>query len=226
MIHNWDLVTFLHWRYEPAAVQALLPEGLEIEEFDGSAWVGLVPFRMTVRLPGAPPVPWLSRFPETNVRTYVRGPDGRAGIFFLSLEASRLPAVVTARSRFGLPYMWARMSLRQDGDHLEYESSRVWPGPRGASLLARVRVGEPFEGAEPSGLDDFLVSRFRLYSERNGRLLTVAADHQPWPLRHAHVPQLHDELMAAAGLPASEGDPLVHYSDGVEVRIGRPERLG
>ena len=89
MVHWWDELTFIHWRYEPEQVQRLLPEGLEVETMDGSAWVGLVPFFLRVGLPHVRPVPWLSQFAETNVRTYVRSADGRSGVWFFSLEAAR-----------------------------------------------------------------------------------------------------------------------------------------
>src|ERR1051325_7601239 len=96
MLQQWRLLTFLHWRFPAADVARLLPEGLTAQTFARTAWVGLVPFVMVgVRAPGVPPLPWLSRFPETNVRTYVRGPDGKPGIWFYSLDAARLPAVLT-----------------------------------------------------------------------------------------------------------------------------------
>src|SRR2546430_14347972 len=111
-------------------VQALLPAGLTVQTFDGTAWVGLIPFLMVgVRAPGVPALPWLSRFPETNVRTYVRGRDGRSGIWFFSLDATRLPAVVAGRSGFGLPYPWAAVSVRRSGAMIAYRSRRPWPGP-------------------------------------------------------------------------------------------------
>src|SRR5437764_4088089 len=108
---RWSEVTFLHWTYEPDRVQRLLPPGLTAETFDDSAWVGLVPFRMTVRASRGPAVPWVSFFPETNVRTYVRAVDGSTGIWFFSLDAAQPGAVVTARSWLGPPYEWARMAV-------------------------------------------------------------------------------------------------------------------
>ena len=111
MLQTWETLAFLHWDYDPGDVQRLLPAGLDVDTADGRAWVGLIPFRLTIRAPGLPPVPWVSRFSEINVRTYVRGPDGRAGIFFFSLEASRLGAVVAARWWYQLPYMWAAMRI-------------------------------------------------------------------------------------------------------------------
>jgi len=109
------VLTFLHWRFPPEAVQRLLPPGLEVETRDGSAWVGLIPFLMAVGLPHVEPLPWASRFCETNVRTYVRDEAGRSGIWFFSLDAARLGAVVVARSAYRLPYFWAAMSVQHPG---------------------------------------------------------------------------------------------------------------
>src|SRR5262245_34843152 len=116
MMQHWRRLAFLHWRYPPDVVQALLPEGLRVETFDGDAWVGLIPFLMAgVRLPRVPALPWLSRFAETNVRTYVTGPDGRSGIWFFSLDAARAPAVLAGRVGYGLPYEWSAMTVRVAG---------------------------------------------------------------------------------------------------------------
>ncbi len=220
MLHRWETLTFLHWSYEPAIVRRLLPPGLEVDEYDERAWVGLVPFRMRIRRPGLPEVPWVSVFPETNVRTYVRGPDGRTGIWFLSLEAARLGAVLAARTLYRLPYMWARMTLEARPDLVRYWSRRRWPGPRGARCAVAVVPGEPIE---PGALDHFLTARFRLYGPG---LTAVNAEHPPWPLRRARLLALRDELLEAAGLPTPAGPPLVHYSDGVDVRIGTRKPLG
>jgi uncharacterized protein YqjF (DUF2071 family) len=225
MHQDWRSLTFLHWRYPPEVVRPHLPDGLELDTYDGSAWVGLIPFLMDrVRAPAGPPAPWLSRFPETNVRTYVRGPDGQPAIWFFSLDAARLPVVLTARAGYGLPYMWAAMSVRRDGDTVAYRSRRHWPGPRGASCVARVAFGAPI--ADPGPLEVFLTARFHLYSTWAGRLVTAAAAHEPWPLRHGHVEELRQDLVPAAGLPAPDGAPLVHASDGVSVRIGAWRSVG
>lgn len=216
MLHRWRQATFLHWRYPAEVVQALLPAGLRVETFDGTAWVGLIPFVMEVR------VPWLGRFPETNVRTYVRGPDGRTGIWFFSLDAARLAAVAGGRAGFGLPYHWAAMRVDEDGADLRYRSRRR--GGTHATNHALVRVGAPL--TEPGPLAEFLTARLRLYAVMAGRLVAANARHGPWPLRAAEVPDLHDELVPAAGLPAPDTPPLVHASPGVEVSVGawRPLR--
>lgn len=183
MVHHWDEPTFLHWRFRPADVQRLLPAGLEVEPFAGDAWVGLVPFYMRVGLPGVGSVPWLSRFCETNVRTYAHSADGRTGIWFFSLDAARLGAVCTARTAYRLPYYWARMSLRWDGPVLTYESRRRWPGPRGTASTAVVRVGERFAADDLGELDRFLTARWSLFSTPRSGLHLALAAHDPWPRR-------------------------------------------
>jgi hypothetical protein len=229
MVQWWDQLAFVHWCYEPAEVQRLLPEGLFVDEHDGSAWVSLVPFFLRVGLPGTPSVPWFSRFAETNVRTYVRSADGRRGVWFSSLDAERLGAVVVARVSYQLPYFWAEMSI--DGPPggtadptgvWTYRSRRRWPGPRGATSELRVRVGDVYRPDELGSLDHFLTARWGLFSSPPWGLRHAPAWHEPWPLRRAEVLDLDDGLLAAAGLPPPPEPPLAHWSPGVEVRIGWP----
>ena len=229
MIHRWEWLTFLHWSYEPSAVQRLLPPGLTAETSDGRAWVGLVPFQMWVAPPRLPALPWLGRFCETNVRTYVRDRHGRSGVWFFSLEAARLAAVVAARTTYRLPYYWAAMRLDRTPDRLLYTTRRRWPGaPRAAAgATIAVRPGEMIPPAEVTALEHFLTARWRLFSPAGSNRLRYAdAEHAPWPLQRATLEQCQDSLLTAAGLPAPVGAPLVHYSRGVEVRIGLPRAVG
>lgn len=225
MMMRWDHLTFLHWSYPPEVVQRLLPPGLTVHTFDGRAWVGLVPFVMEVRAGRGPAIPWLSHFCETNVRTYARAVDGTVGVWFLSLDAARLAAVVTARGTYHLPYFWSAMTYEEDGDERTYTCRRRWPGPRGASSRVRVRVGEPYAPTELTDLDHYLTARWRLYSHRRRGQRFALAAHDPWPLHRVQVLDLDDELVAAAGLPQPDGEPLAHWSPGVEVRVGYPARL-
>lgn len=214
MLHRWETVTFLHWRFEPSVVQRLLPPGLTVQTCEGSAWVGLVPFVMVVAAPMGTTVPWASRFCETNVRTYVRDRSGRSGIWFLSLDAARLGAVVVARTTYRLPYFWSRMRLSTAGPVVTYTCARRWPGPAGARSEAVVRVGAPLARGELSTLDHFLTARWVLFSVAGSRYRYAQAEHPPWPLRRAQVLHLDDELVAAAGLPRPDAEPLAHHSDG------------
>jgi uncharacterized protein len=220
MLHEWSTVTFLHWPYRSPVVQRLLPRGLEVESVDGQAWVGLVPFRMRdVRIPGVPAVPWLSQFPETNVRTYVRGPDGQSAIWFFSLDAARLPTVLAARVGYRLPYFWSDVSVRVTGGQLGYRCRRRRPG-RGARCDAEVAMGVPLTEAECDEAALFLTARYRLFTMVAGRLAVAEAEHPPWPLRRAKVPDLDQNLLQRTGLPAPTGDPLAHACPAVPVRIG------
>src|SRR5215469_12824381 len=224
MRQRWERLTFLHWRFEPAEVARLLPPGLEPDLFDGAAWVGLVPFFMHVATAGGRMAPWVSRFPETNVRTYVRNADGLPGIWFFSLDAARLGAVVVARTTYRLPYFWSSMSVESGGTgEISYRCRRRLPGPS-ASSLTRVAIGARIGDGELGERDHFLTARWILFSDAGSWRRLARARHDPWPLHRAEARTVDDGLLVAAGLPAPDGPPLVHYSPGVDVAIGRPER--
>jgi uncharacterized protein YqjF (DUF2071 family) len=222
MRQQWQRLTFLHWQFEPPVVQRLLPRWLQPELFDGAAWVGLVPFFMHVATPGGRELPWASKFCETNVRTYVRDRAGRTGIWFLSLDAARLGAVAVARATYRLPYFWSQMQLTETGDQVSYGCRRRLPGPRATSVVS-IEVGNPYQDYELQARDHFLTARWILFTTLSGRPTLARASHQPWPLHRAWVRDLDDRLVTAAGLPAPQAPPLVHYSPGVDVAIGRPE---
>lgn len=219
----WRNLTFIHWPYDPDVVQRLLPEGLTADTHDGKVWVGLIPFEMQVMLPGGIPIPREGRFPETNVRTYVRGPDGTPGVWFHSLEAGRLSATAIARATYGLPYYWAEMSTTAAGPVWTYRSSRRWPGPKGAHTEIAVRVGAAIGDDEQSSLEHYLTARWGLFSTFANRVVHAPVSHGVWPLRRAELLHLDDDLVAAAGLPQPVGEPVVHWTEGTEVRIGRPQ---
>ena len=221
MLQSWENLSFLHWRCDSRSLQKLLPRGVEVDVFDGSAWVGVTPFRVVnVRPPGMPSLPWISTFPETNVRTYVYGPDGERGIWFFSLEADRLLAVIAARTLYGLPYRWANMRAERLGDVVEYKSDRHDPR-RPAHSTIRVRIGQRCRTAE---LESFLTSRFRLYTILHRKMAFADVEHEPWPLYSAHVIEIRQNLLEGSGLPPYHGEPIVHYSPGVHTRIAAPRQ--
>jgi uncharacterized protein YqjF (DUF2071 family) len=217
---GWRDVTFLHWAVDPALVAPLLPDGARPDEFDGATYVGLIPFRMRrIGLFGAPGLPYLGSFAETNVRLYSVDEQGRRGVVFRSLEADRLLPVLTARWVARLPYLWSRMRVERDGDRLTYRAHRRWPGPRGAGGAVTVRVGDPL--AEPGPLALFLTARWGLHQTTGGRLAYWPNEHPAWPLHTAELLNLADDLVAAAGLPSVGGAPdSVLFSPGVDVRFG------
>lgn len=222
MLHqSWNVATWIHWPYDPAAVSHVVPEGLELDTFEGRAWVGLVPFLIeNQRAPGTPALPWVSRARETHLRTYVTAPDGRSGSWFFYLENSLLPAVVAGRAVFFLPYMWSRMSLERRGETVEYRGRRL--APPGTEHRVVVEAAEPYADEELGGLDVFLTAQWILYTRYGRRLAAVPVEHPPWPLRRARLRGLQQDLLEAAGLPPPQGDPLVHFSAGVDSLIGFP----
>ena len=225
MVHWWDELTFLHWDFDPHAVQRLLPAGLTVETMEGHAWVGLVPFFLHVGLPRVPSVPWLSRFAETNVRTYVRSEDGARGIWFFSLDAALprcgghgagdLPPAVLLVGDVDRPV--------SDDDLVSVSSALARAS--GARSDALIEIGDPFRPDELTELDHFLTARWALFSAPRSGLRHALAVHEPWPLHRAKVVELHDELVAAAGLPQPTEEPIVHHSPTVAVRIGWPSRI-
>lgn len=233
---SWESLTFVHWRVDPGQVQALLPDDLVVDEYDGSAWVSLTPFVMANMRPlGIPDAAaghalrGLSRIPrltrpdttaETNLRTYVRGPDGRDGLWFLTIHAASTALSAAIRAAVGAPYHPANMTVQRSGDSLAYAGTR-----RGHEESYRIAV-TPGEAVVPSELEVWLTGRWRAYTLHLGRLLATPVEHEPWPLRQASLDSLEHSLTRCVGLPEM-GDPaLVQFSDGVQhVRLGRPTLL-
>lgn len=220
MLQRWCCLTFLHWRYPVDVVQRQVPQQLQVESFDGSAWVGITPFLLRgLRAKSLPPLPWISQFPETNCRTYVRAPDGHSGIWFFSLDAARILAVMGARLTYGLPYAWSRMRVTRTAGQVIYQSARRWPDSRSRTRI----VVEPGDEIDPEPLDLFLTARFRLYSFMFGKLICAKVAHPPWPLRGARLIEAHQTLTDAAGLSRPLQVDMVRYSPGVDVCIASPE---
>ncbi|MDX6308392.1 MAG: uncharacterized protein QOI06_1438 [Nocardioidaceae bacterium] len=223
MHQSWRDVTFLHWRVDANRVAPLLPPGTVPDVFDGSSWVGLIPFRMVgAGLLTGPAVPWLGTFPEINVRLYGVDGTGRRSVVFRSLESSRLAVVLGARATFGLPYCWAGMRVRRVGTGIEYTTARRWPGDRGIGARIVVRPDPLVVHDDP--LADFLTARWGLHTRWTGRTLFVPNEHSTWPLQSATLLDLRDDLVGAAGLPGlSDREPdSVLYSAGVRTVFGLP----
>src|SRR5262245_38562455 len=171
MVQSWSHLLFLHWTVPVEALRRRLPASLEVDTFEGRAYVGLVPFTIHgVRPPRLPGLPGLKRFHEVNLRTYVRPPGGEAGVWFFSLDAASRLAVLGARAWYRLPYHFARIEMRAEGGGWLYRAQRQWPAPVPAHCSLRYApAGEP--GAAREGtLEHFLVERYVLYAERRGRM--------------------------------------------------------
>ncbi|WP_165250582.1 YqjF family protein [Paludisphaera soli] len=220
MRQRWADLLFLHWPVPAAVLRPLIPEALEVDEHEGVAYVGLVPFTMTgIRFSWSPPVPGTSRFHEVNVRTYVHHQGRDPGVWFFSLDAANALAVRVARRFWSLPYHFARMGLSRAAGGIAYRSERLWPGPTPAGCdLAYRPKGTPRASA-PGTLEHFLAERYILYTTHRGRLLAGRVHHAPYPLQPARVDGLEECLLAAAGLPRPDVAPLAHYASEVRVRV-------
>lgn len=222
MAQHWCDLAYVHWRYEPEVVQSLLPRELSVDTFDGSAWVGLIPFSMRgIGLARGPGVPYFGTFSEVNVRTYVRHGD-RSGVWFFSLDVDRLVPALVARAGYRLPYCWGATFHHRDGDRLTTVVNRRWPD-RVDTARVEVERAEPVTATE---LDVFLTARWGLFSPTRRGMRYAAVDHGSWPLRKARLVDVAaDSLIEASGLPRPRGEVHVRCSDGVAVRIGKPRRV-
>jgi uncharacterized protein YqjF (DUF2071 family) len=208
-LQRWEHVAFVHWRFPAATLRPLVPAGLEVQEIDGSAWIGFVPFRLArLRAPGLPSLPGWSTFAELNLRTYVS--DGEHdGVLFLRVLCARRLVTAAFRVGLGLPYVHAHGRVETSDGATSYEAK----GTR-----AHVVVG-PRE--EPDALVTSLTGRWSAFTPHLGRLWRVPVEHQPWPLHRARLDRLTIGMLTDVGLPPPDL-PLVHWSPGVDARLGGP----
>ena len=225
MVQRWHDLLFAHWRCPITELRSLIPEPLGIETFDGSAWVGVIPFYMSgVRMRAAPPVPTANAFEELNVRTYVTL-DGRPGIWFFSLDCASSLAVLGARVGIYLPYFRASMSMVRNGDDIEYASERWWLAGNPAAFAGRYRpVGDSYQPA-PGSLDHFLTERYCLYSSAGKRIWRGDIIHPRWNLRAAEATIERNSMIAAAGIRPLGHTPLTHFAEFQDVRFWWPVRV-
>jgi uncharacterized protein len=223
MYQCWKKLLFLHWRWNADQIQKRLPTGLTIDCFDGSAWIGIVPFFMSgVRPAGLPPLPVISNFLELNLRTYVRDKSGRPGVWFFSLDANQPLAVWAARIGFALPYRHAVMRAGQVGGWTDYVSARSGHGP---VLNYRYRCKGTAKEAALGSLEFFLIERYRLFAFRSGQLLTSRVHHPPYQVSQAEAKRYDPRLLELEGLDTPDRAPdHVCYADRVDVSAYLPEK--
>jgi uncharacterized protein YqjF (DUF2071 family) len=214
---TWVDLAFLHWRLDPDALRRHVPDAVELETFDGSAWLGITPFVLTdFRLRGVPPLPYVSTFPEVNVRTYVTR-DGRPGIWFFSLDAASTLAVEGAKRLYRLPYNRAQMRCVRLGDRVHYESARP-----GATFSGSYRGTGALFHAEPGSLEHFLTERYCLYTTDGGRAFRAEIHHLPWDLQQGEA---RVDLNTMAPLELPDEAPHVLFAPRQDVVVWALEEL-
>jgi uncharacterized protein YqjF (DUF2071 family) len=226
MHQKWGELLFMHWPINEKQLRPLIPSQLEIDTFDGSAWIGVVPFTMWgIRAAFLPPIPGTSAFHELNVRTYVQH-RGVPSVWFLSLDAASKLAVWGARRFYYLPYFYARMSLEQNGSTINYSSSRRDRRGAPAEFQASWIIGNDLPQTAPGSLEFFLTERYCLDSEHKGKLYRARIHHRPWPLQKAEISSLNSTMIESHGLPAPNNDlPLLHYCEELSVSIWPLKRI-
>jgi len=218
---SWRDLLFAHWPVPSAALRPLVPASLEIQEFDGTSWIGLVPFRMTgvMRRP-LPDMPWVSAFPELNVRVYVER-DGKPGVWFLSLDATNPLAVWAARRFFHLPYFRAQMSIVRQADWFRYSSRRP-----SAEFVGSYRPASRIYRSLPGSLEHWLTERYCLYARApDGALWRNDVQHAPWPLQAAEAIIEQNTMFGFHGLQVEPSPPILHFAQRIDVVVWGGERV-
>lgn len=223
MLQTWAELLFLHWRVDPEGLQKTLPKGLHLDTWDGTAWLGIVPFHMRkIRPTGLPIVPWISNFLELNVRTYVHDESGRPGVWFHSLDTNRLIASQIGRSVFKLPYFPASMQSRTDESGWSNYRCRRLGRRETASYRFRPEASQAAVTSIPGTLEFFLLERYLLFSHdpRSGRIFSGQVHHTPYHYRNVEVSDASPLPLVWGGLPAVEGPP-VHacFAEPVDVEV-------
>lgn len=219
---RWESLLFCHWEVPTSQLRQLVPADLELDTWEGRAFVGIVPFKMRNIRPWWLPGAFSFNFLETNVRTYVVH-RGRPGVYFFSLDASSMLAVWAAKIGWSLPYYYAAMSSDEDAGRIGYESSRH----RGAAChQAHFRIGNQLGPSPPNTLEFFLFERYLLFVQRGGGIYCGQVHHPPYDVWTADLDSLEDSLLTAAGLSPEQSMPqLSHYSPGVDVDVFAIERV-
>lgn len=214
---RWHDLLFMHWPVPASSLRPLIPDGLHLDQYEKEAWLGIVPFYMTgVRPRFVPPVPGLSAFAESNVRTYVTAGD-RPGVWFFSLDAESKLAVRAARWGFHLPYFDASMHV-QRGDEVRYDSRRTHRGAPPASLRLRYRSTGPTYHSRPGTLDHFLTHRLCLYAaDRKGGIYRGDIRHARWPLRPAEAEIEVNQMTKQIDVELPDTEPLLHFAKRLDV---------
>jgi uncharacterized protein YqjF (DUF2071 family) len=225
MTQSWHNLLFAHWPVDAGLLRGRVPPDLPLDLYEGQAWIGVVPFRMTNVAPRfVPALPLVSEFAELNVRTYVTV-GGKPGVYFFSLDAESALAVAAARSLLHLPYFTAQMQVRCEASRVDYSSRRTGDDTP-AELVARYEPVGPRFHAEPGSLDYFLTERYCLYNvDARFRAYRLEIHHLPWTLQRAEATFTVNTMTEAAGIRLPAIAPVLHFSLRQDTLAWGPETL-
>lgn len=227
---TWRQLLFAHWPVAAEALRPLIPSALQTDTFEGQAWLGVVPFTMSIAPRGGGVWPLRRDFHELNVRTYVTmdTPEGpRPGVWFFSLDAADRLSVRLARRLWRLPYYDAAMSLEEIDGWISYRSARTHRGAGAAAYQARYRPTGPARQSEPGSLAAFLTERYCLYAPgRGGRVRRGEIHHAPWRLAPAACEAQVNTMTGPLGVQLPDAEPLLHYAAAIDVVAWLPTGAG
>lgn len=225
IFQSWQNLLFAHYRVPVSVLREHIPEHLTVQEFDGSAWIGIVPFYLVIRPRYLPVVPGLSKFPEINVRTYVEH-EGKPGVWFFSLDASNQFGVWAARRFFHLPYYNASIEFAKQGSSTQFASERSRAGDPPAQFRGSYHPQEPLAPTLPGSLEHFLTERYCLYTaDDSERLIRLDVHHAPWSLHSAKATIDVNTMTAPVDIDLGDQEPMLHYADRIDVVCWSLERL-
>ncbi|MFN2481950.1 MAG: YqjF family protein [Pyrinomonadaceae bacterium] len=225
MQQTWGKLLFMHWRLPAETLRAHVPARLELDTFEGEAWLAVTPFTIWgMRASFLPAIPGFSEMHELNVRTYVHY-RGTPGVYFFSLDASSALAVMGARTFFLVPYFNAEMSLAQDGEEIVYHSRRTHADAPAASFDATWKIGDALGESAPGSLEFFLTERYCFYTVSGESVYRCRIHHAPWQLREAQVSPFKSTMIESHLLPTPKGKPLLHYSEELAVDVWTLEKV-
>jgi uncharacterized protein YqjF (DUF2071 family) len=227
MTQRWRDLLFIHRQADVDTLRGLVPPALTLDLYEGNAWVSVTPFYLShLRPRGIPPLPWVSEFPELNVRTYVTV-GGKPGVYFFSLDAGNPVAVYGARALYRLPYFRASMSVHEARDGtIHYRSRRTHTTAPPAEFIAQYRPAGAVTHSKPGSLDHWLTERYCLYAlDTSRRVFRAEIHHHPWPLQPAELETERDTMAAAAGVKLSDKPARLSFSRRLDVLVWAPERV-
>jgi uncharacterized protein YqjF (DUF2071 family) len=224
-VQTWSQLLFAHWPVDASLLRASIPAPLELQEREGAAWIGVVPFWLGVRPRYVPPLPRVSSFPELNVRTYVEC-EGKPGVWFLSLDARNPLAVRAARRFFHLPYYRARMSALSTADETRYRSERLSGSEKLPRFEASYGPSAPVRQARSGSLEHWLTERYCLYAARSdGAVFRAEVHHAPWPLQDGWADIAANSMLEPAGIELVRAPALLHYAEHLDVVVWGLEKV-
>ncbi|MAH91504.1 MAG: hypothetical protein CMA11_07020 [Euryarchaeota archaeon] len=223
LVQEWRNLTFMHWEVEPQNLAPHIPKGLEIDLFEGKAYVGAIPFEMrNVRPRLLPSLPGVSTFPEFNIRTYVKK-NGIPGVLFLTLDAQSRVTCWHAPRSYGLPYRYAKCSLKITDKEYAWKSRR---SSDGVILEGKCKLKGEQRQAEKDSLEYFLFERYSLYTEHKKKLHMAYTLHKPWTFQDGEVEIVENTLTESFNLNIDVMKPqYIHASKGVYVHTWSIEEV-